>query len=106
MFSIMRKRAANVEVTPPPPADEAGRDPSEQLQDFERIHKLDPNLPVEELNEVDAIVASGNAEKVAEVEAALVEENSPYPEVSKSPSQPRHRASERLTPSLTRCAPP
>lgn len=106
MVFIMRKRAANAEVTPPPLADEAGRGPLEQLQDFERMHKLDPNLPVEELNEVDAIVASGNADKGAEAEAALVEEDSPYPEVSKFPSQRRRRAPERLTPSLTRCAPP
>jgi hypothetical protein len=51
------------------------------LKAFERSHHLDPNLPLDELNEVDNALASDNAEKGLAVEQALVEENSPYPEV-------------------------
>lgn len=107
MVSIMRKRAGNAEVAPQPSIDEAGHEPLDQLQNFEKTHTLDPNLPIKELNEVDAIIASGNVEKGAKAEAALVEEDSPYPEVSKHPpSKPRRQVSGMLTQSLARCAPP
>ena len=106
MVAIMRRRAENAEAASRPSTDDAGPEPLEQLQNFEKIHKLDPNLPVEELKEVDAIIASGNAEKGAEAEAALVEENSPYPEVSKQPprSSPvaRPRDSRRPPPGACR----
>jgi hypothetical protein len=52
------------------------------LRYFEQQHKLDPNMPIEELNDIDAVLAEGNCEKGIEVEAALMEDNSPYPEVS------------------------
>lgn len=42
---------------------------------------MDPNLPIDELNDVDAAIATGNAEKGIEIEHALMEDNSPYPEV-------------------------
>ena len=106
MVSIMRKRAETAEVTPQPSSDEAAREPLAQLQDLEKKHNLDPNLPVADLAEVDAVVASGNAEKGAQAEAALAEENSPYPEVSKRQSQPCRQASGMLTQSLARCVPP
>jgi hypothetical protein len=51
------------------------------LKAFERAHHLDPNLPLDELNEVDNALNSDNAEKGLAVEQVLVEENSPYPEV-------------------------
>ncbi|KAH8662219.1 OPT oligopeptide transporter protein-domain-containing protein [Xylariales sp. PMI_506] len=51
------------------------------LKYFEQQHKLDPNLPIEELNDIDNVLIEGNCEKGAEVEAALMEDNSPYPEV-------------------------
>ncbi|TQS34991.1 hypothetical protein Golomagni_04603 [Golovinomyces magnicellulatus] len=51
------------------------------LQEFSDSHKLDPNLPFEELAEVDEILKSGNAEKGIKIEQALLEDDSPYPEV-------------------------
>ena len=52
------------------------------LKHFEKMHHLDPNLPIDELNDVDAAIHSSNPEKGLEVEQALIEDNSPYPEVS------------------------
>ncbi|RKF53705.1 Sexual differentiation process protein isp4 [Golovinomyces cichoracearum] len=51
------------------------------LKEFSDSHKLDPNLPFEELAEVDEILKSGNAEKGIEIEQTLLEDDSPYPEV-------------------------
>lgn len=56
------------------------------LKQFEKMHHLDPNLPLDELNEIDAVLNNGNAEKGIEIEQVLVEENSPYPEVRSPPS--------------------
>ena len=53
----------------------------ETLKDFSKMHKLDPNLPLEELDQVDDALRTGNAEKELAIERALVEDNSPYPEV-------------------------
>jgi hypothetical protein len=50
------------------------------LKQFEKLHHLDPNLPIEELNEIDSTLSSANAEKGIEIDAEL-EDNSPYPEV-------------------------
>jgi hypothetical protein len=52
------------------------------LRRFSKEHELDPNLPLDELDEIDEVLKDGNAEKVAEVERVLLEENSPYPEVT------------------------
>ncbi|KAI1263905.1 OPT family small oligopeptide transporter [Xylariaceae sp. FL1019] len=51
------------------------------LKEFEHQHHLDPNLPMEEVKAVDAALATGNAEKAADIEVSLLEDNSPYPEV-------------------------
>lgn len=59
----------------------SGVDHLKHLAAFEKAHKLDPNLPMDELNDVDAALATGNAEKGIEIEHALMEDNSPYPEV-------------------------
>ncbi len=63
-------------------AEGSGPEALKKLQEFEKLHKLDPNLPLEDLVAVEATLDSGDAEKAAQVEADLVEENSPYPEVS------------------------
>lgn len=84
-FFNLRKRVDHAEVTPQNGSDDAdatGVEALNHLQNFEKLHKLDPNLPLDELNDVGAILASGNVEKGVEVEATLLEENSPYPEVS------------------------
>jgi hypothetical protein len=51
------------------------------LKQFEEMHYLDPNLPLDELAEISTVLNSGNAEKGVEIEQILVEDNSPYPEV-------------------------
>ena len=52
------------------------------LKHFEMMHHLDPNLPLDELLQVEAALSASNAEKGVEIEQVLVEDNSPYPEVS------------------------
>ncbi|KAF4504162.1 hypothetical protein G6O67_008349 [Ophiocordyceps sinensis] len=84
MSSIFRKRHEAEEITPiPAPLDSnsTGVDHLHHLQQFEKAHKLDPNLPIDELNDVDAAIATGSTEKGFEIEHALMEDNSPYPEV-------------------------
>lgn len=91
--SIFRKRHEAVDITPMPGPLEAaaaassGVDTLEHLKQFEKAHKLDPNLPIDDLTDVDAAIATGNAEKGIEIEHALMEDNSPYPEVcARSPT--------------------
>src|SRR4051812_19469507 len=87
MFRNFRKRGESDEITPLPApedgvsAEASGADVMGHLKQFDKAHKLDPNLPIDELNEVDAALATGNAEKGIEIEHALMEDNSPYPEV-------------------------
>ncbi|ORY55280.1 OPT family small oligopeptide transporter [Pseudomassariella vexata] len=80
-----RKGGEQEEITPyalgSEEAEATGVEALNILKHFEHQHKLDPNLPIEELNELDAILRSGDAEKGIEIEAALMEDNSPYPEV-------------------------
>ncbi|KAI0379172.1 small oligopeptide transporter [Hypomontagnella monticulosa] len=86
MVFSFRKRAAAEEVTPvsissSEGAEATGTEVLNTLKKFEEQHKLDPNLPIEELNDVDTAIATGDTEKGVEIETVLVEENSPYPEV-------------------------
>jgi len=61
---------------------EGGLDSSlNSLKQFEKMHRLDPNLPLDELDEVEVALNSSNVEKGAEIEQILAEDNSPYPEV-------------------------
>lgn len=52
------------------------------LRQFEKMHHLDPNMPMDELEQIDAAIRQGNAEKGVEIEHLIIEDNSPYPEVS------------------------
>ncbi|KAI5867752.1 small oligopeptide transporter [Durotheca rogersii] len=52
------------------------------LRHFEEQHKFDPNIRIQDLNDVDTVLAAGDTEKCIEVETALLEQDSPYPEVS------------------------
>jgi OPT family small oligopeptide transporter len=84
--NFFRKRGEAEEITPvsgpiEAQAEATGIDHFKSLKQFEKLHKLDPNLPIDELNDVDAAIATGNAEKGIEIEHALMEDNSPYPEV-------------------------
>lgn len=87
--NFFRKRGEAEEITPVVGPDEAqaqasGIDHLKHLRQFEKLHKLDPNLPIDELSDIDAAIATGNAEKGIEIEHALMEDNSPYPEVGLS----------------------
>lgn len=52
-----------------------------QLQEFSSAHRLDPNLPVKKIIQIDEILESGDSEKCAQIEEALIHDDSPYPEV-------------------------
>ena len=58
----------------------SGGTPLKKLQEFEQEHQLDPNLPLEEVNAVEAVLEAANAEEAKKLETDLGE-NSPYPEV-------------------------
>lgn len=87
MVFSFRKRAAATEEASAASAssrevvDATGAEALNTLKRFEAQHTLDPNLPIEELNDVDAVLASNNVEKGIEIETTLLEDNSPYPEV-------------------------
>lgn len=66
--------------------DLAAMDALRTLKEFEKLHHLDPNLPLEELNQIDDALNGANGEKGIELEQILVEDNSPYPEVGHAPS--------------------
>ncbi|KAL7621266.1 hypothetical protein AAE478_008583 [Parahypoxylon ruwenzoriense] len=63
-------------------AETTGVEALNRLRRFKEQHELDPNLQIEELNDLDVVLANSNAEKGVEVKTASLEENSPYPEVS------------------------
>jgi hypothetical protein len=80
----MRKRGDQDDITPYVigyDVETTGVETLNTLKYWEQQHKLDPNLPIEDLEEIDGVLAEGNCEKGIEVEAALLEDNSPYPEV-------------------------
>jgi hypothetical protein len=60
------------------------QDTEGELRRFRRQHKWDPFLDIDKLDNIDAAVASGDAEKRAAVDASLIQEDSPYPEVRQS----------------------
>ena len=62
------------------------RNTEEQLAAFRRQHRWDPFLEVEKLNAVDHVLAAQDVEKEAEIQEALIVEDSPYPEVRASVS--------------------
>lgn len=66
--------------------DLAAMDALNTLKEFEKLHHLDPNLPLDELIEIDNAINGANPEKGIEIEQILVEDNSPYPEVGYFPS--------------------
>ncbi|KAI1841653.1 hypothetical protein JX265_009332 [Neoarthrinium moseri] len=55
--------------------------PEADLKKFKRLHKWDPFLDTEKLDNVDNALASGDVEKEAALEGSLLVEDSPYPEV-------------------------
>lgn len=86
MASFFRRRHEPEDVSPLPAlsntAEVSGLEHLKSLEQYEKkAYKLDPNLPLDQLNELDAAIATGNAEKGMEIEQALMDDNSPYPEV-------------------------
>jgi hypothetical protein len=53
----------------------------DHLRDFTKLHRLDPNLPLEELDQAEEALKTGDIEKEIAVERVLVGDDSPYPEV-------------------------
>lgn len=83
--TILRKRHEAEEVMPvsdPLDGDATGVDHLKHLYEYEKKHKFDPNMPIDELNALEAAIATANDEKGIEIEHALMEDNSPYPEVT------------------------
>lgn len=56
------------------------------LKHFEKMHRFDPNLPLDELDEVELAINlnDSNIERGPEIERILAEDDSPYPEVRAS----------------------
>ncbi|TGJ84790.1 hypothetical protein E0Z10_g3991 [Xylaria hypoxylon] len=84
MFRFRRRAAAEGDVTPEAESSE-GVEALDTLKHFEHQHHFDPNLPVDEIELVQTSIASGDTEKAIKVEVALVEDDSPYPEVTIPP---------------------
>ncbi|PHH63553.1 hypothetical protein CDD81_5740 [Ophiocordyceps australis] len=66
------------------PAASANHSTERELRRFRRQHKWDPFLDADKLQSVDAAIASGDAEKEAVVDDALIHQDSPYSEVRSS----------------------
>lgn len=64
----------------------ADHNPDRELRRFRKQHKWDPFLENEKLDNIDDALATGNAEKEAAIDEALIQEDSPYPEVRSSVS--------------------
>ncbi|KAI3320748.1 OPT family small oligopeptide transporter [Xylariaceae sp. AK1471] len=80
MFRFRKRAALDGEVTPEMSSSERV-EAIGALKHFEHQHHLDPNLPADEIEIVNAALAIGDTEKALEIEVALVEDDSPYPEV-------------------------
>lgn len=86
MPSLFRRRHEPEDIKPlPAPSEGVEVSGLEHIKSLEQMEKkaynLDPNMPLDVLNELDAAIATGNVEKGAEIEQALMDDNSPYPEV-------------------------
>ena len=56
----------------------------EQLKRFKKQHRWDPFLDPDKLDSIDAAAQSQDAEKEAQLDKTLIQEDSPYPEVRAS----------------------
>lgn len=56
----------------------------EQLKKFNKLHRWDLHLPQKQLDIVANVLETGDVEKEVAIEHALLEEDSPYPEVAAS----------------------
>ncbi|KAI0487444.1 OPT family small oligopeptide transporter [Xylaria cf. heliscus] len=83
MFRSRKRVTAERGLTPEASSSEGIGTP-DTLKRFEHQHHLDPNLPADEIELMDASLPRSDAEKGANVEANVVEDDSPYPEVRTS----------------------
>ncbi|KAK3392966.1 putative isp4 protein [Podospora didyma] len=87
VLSLFRRRHVKEDIIPDMvddgsmEGDMASLEALNSLKQFEKSHRLDPNLPLDELDEIAVALNTHNAEKGAEIEQILAEDNSPYPEV-------------------------
>ena len=95
VFRFLQRRSRDSDKDVMPDIDdgsvegESGVDLLNSLKHFEKMHRLDPNLPLEELDEVEIALSTRNVEKGTEIEQILNEDNSPYPEVRRPSHRPR-----------------
>ncbi|KAG5974456.1 hypothetical protein E4U55_008208 [Claviceps digitariae] len=54
---------------------------AQKLRNFSKQHKWDPFLDVDKLQTIESAIESDNTEKQAQIDQALIQEDSPYPEV-------------------------
>lgn len=52
-----------------------------EVKAFRKQHRYDPFLDDEKLRAVDSALDSGNIEKLRDLDNALIQDDSPYPEV-------------------------
>lgn len=85
VLGLGRRKAGDTAVTEAVDTDTAeatGIDESEdQLRKFKKTHQWDWNLDYEQIDSVNKVLQTDDAEKKANAEHALLEENSPYYEV-------------------------
>lgn len=80
MVTLTRSRSGVTQDT----AEASGVQAKEELQNFRKQHKWDPFLDNEKLDTIESALHSDNAEKALAVDEALIQEDSPYPEVRSS----------------------
>lgn len=81
MFRLRKRAAPDVGVTPEMSSSEGVEAMDTLKNNYEHQHGLDPNLPADDIEVIDAVLARGDTEKAIGVEVTLVEDDSPYPEV-------------------------
>ncbi|CEJ91212.1 Putative Oligopeptide transporter OPT-like protein [[Torrubiella] hemipterigena] len=73
---------ADVEITRKTTAEIKQTD--SELRNFRKQHRWDPFLDVDKLDKLDSAIASGDVEKEDALDHALIQDDSPYPEVRSS----------------------
>ena len=82
-MTLTKSRSATTDV-----AESSGVQAQEELRNFRKQHKWDPFLDNEKLDTIETALHADNVEKAMAVDEALIQEDSPYPEVRASVSLP------------------
>jgi hypothetical protein len=80
MFRFRGRTVVEGDITPEASSSE-GVDALDHFKHFEHRQHLDPNLPTDEIELIEAPHRNDDAEKAVRVEAVSEEDDSPYPEV-------------------------